>query len=333
MVNKLADQFLQNSDNSAFDDDIYDWDTNIFGQEWGDDAHTIDQNLIGNSDTIEILIYNMHQSGLAGYFWSKDNFVKSYIPASNEKIMFYINSQLYAQDAKETFTTLAHEFQHMIHFYQRDVKLNIQDPTWLNEMMSETTEDLLAVKLKHKGPRNVDYTDGSAGSSYNTKGRYPLFNQYNYLSLTSWDNNLANYSMVSSFGAFLIRNYGGAKVLHDMMYSEHTGRYAVEDATNESFNTLLSRWGEGVILSDQTNLDSLKPRYNFGDFIISSYGGIDYKIGSINFFNYSPQPTFKDSETLNKDANLYYKVGENLSGTIDLNISMPKGGDVTIIAK
>ena len=334
MVDNLANQFLQNSDDSAFDDDIYDWDSNIFGQEWGDDAKNIDPNLIANNDTIEILVYNMHTQGLAGYFWPKDNFIKSYVPASNEKIMFYVNSQLYAKDAKETFTTLAHEFQHMIHFYQRDVKLNIKDPIWFNEMLSEAAEDLLAVKLKHKGPRNVDYTDGSAGSPGNNKGRYPNFNKYDYASLTNWYDSVINYSIVSSFGAYLIRNYNGAKVLHDMMYSEYKGKDAVVDATGvKDFNILLNRWGAGVVLSDRDDLDSSKPRYNFGDFIISSFGGIDYKIGSINFFNYIPQPLFKNSETLDKDANLYYKVGENLSGKVNLNISIPKGGDITIIAK
>jgi len=334
MVDSLAEHFLQNSDNSHFDDDIYDWVSNIYGQEWGSDANEIDYNLIPNNDTIEILIYNMHTDGLAGYFWPKDNFIKSYVPASNEKIMFYVNSQLYSNNEKETFSTLAHEFQHMIHFYQRTVKLDIQDPIWFDEMMSEATEDLLAVKLKYKGPRNVPYNDGSAGNPGNTGGRYPYFNEYNYFSLTNWYDSIINYYIVSSFGAYLIRNYDGAKLLHKMMYSEYSGKKALLDASGvKDFNSLLNKWGAGVILSDKDNLDSSKPRYNFGDFIVSSYGNIYYKIGSINFFNYIPSPVFKANETLDKDANLYYKVGENLYGKINLNISLPKGGDITIIAK
>ena len=335
MVDKLADQFLQNSDSNGYDDDIYDWDTNIYGQEWGDDASSIDSGLIGNNDTINILIYNMNKENLAGYFWAKDNFKTSKVPASNEKIMFYINSELYAVDEKETFTTLAHEFQHMIHFYQRGIKLSLDDSIWFDEMMSEATEDLVATKLKYKGPRNVDYRDGSAGGAYNSKGRYPGFNEYNYISLTNWNNNIINYYNVSSFGAFVLRNYGGAKTLHDMMYSKDSSELAVLDATGETdFETLLNKWAEGVILSDVDDLDSSKPTYNTGDFTETTYNGITYKLGSINFFNYDPKPTMSSSKTLNKDANLYYKVGDGkISGEVKIDVNIEKGGDVIIIAK
>ena len=335
MVDKLANQFLQNSDNNGYDDDIYDWDTNIYGKEWGDDASSVDSGLIGDSDTINILIYNMNTKGLAGYFWAKDNFKTVKIPASNEKIMFYINSQLYSSDEKETFTTLAHEFQHMIHFYQRTVMQGLDDNTWLDEMMSETTEDLLATKLEHKGPRNVDYQDGSAGDSGNSKGRYPGFNENNNLSLTKWSNSIDDYSKVSSFGTFLTRNYGGAELLHKLMYSKNSNEQAVLDATGESsFETLLNKWAEAVILSDDENLDDSKPRYNFGDFKETTYNGITYKLGSINFFNYDPKPTMSSSKTLNKDANLYYKVGDGkISGEVKIDVNIEKGGDVIIIAK
>ena len=342
MINKLANNFLQNSDNSHYDDDIYDWDTNIYGKAWGADASNVDSNLIGDDNTINILLYDMNNNNLAGYFWAKDNFKSSYVPASNEKIMFYVNSKLYANDEKETFTTLAHEFQHMIHFYQRKVLLGLNDSTWFDEMMSETTEDLLATKIKYNGPRSVNYNNGAAGPiectylSNNRKycGRFPGFNRNNTLSLTNWNNTADDYSKVSSFGTFLLRNYGGAKVLHDMMYSKNSDELAVLDATGEkSFETLLNKWAEGVILSDIDDLDSSKPRYNFGDFKYTTYGDITYKLGSINFFNYDPKPSMHSSKTLNKDANLYYKVGSNLSGQVKIDANIEKGGDVIIIAK
>ena len=223
----------------------------------------------------------------------------------------------------------------MIHFYQRTVMQGLDDNTWLDEMMSETTEDLLATKLEHKGPRNVDYQDGSAGDSGNSKGRYPGFNENNNLSLTKWSNSIDDYSKVSSFGTFLTRNYGGAELLHKLMYSKNSNEQAVLDATGESsFETLLNKWAEAVILSDDENLDDSKPRYNFGDFKETTYNGITYKLGSINFFNYDPKPTMSSSKTLNKDANLYYKVGDGkISGEVKIDVNIEKGGDVIIIAK
>ncbi len=336
-IDKLADNFLQNSDNNSYDDDIYDWDSNIYGEEWGSDAQNIDKDLIGESDIIDILVYKMSNSHIAGYFWSKDNFKQSAIAASNEKIMFYINSTLYDNNEKETFSTLAHEFQHMIHFYQRSVKKDINDETWYNELMSMATEDLLATKMKSDGPRGVSYLDGSAGLPNNTKGYFPGFNSHSYYALTTWhDNDIYDYCKVSSFGAFLLRNYGGAELLHKLMDSSKKDENALLEATGKSdLKDLINEWAEGVILSDQDDLDSSKPRYNFGDFIETSYNGITYKLGSINFFNYENASELidNDSETVNENGNLYYKAGENLSGNVNIKVNMQYGGDVIVIAK
>jgi hypothetical protein len=328
-IDKLSDQFLKSGNGN----DIYDWVTNVVGEEWGKDAAEIDGKLIGDTDIIDILVYDMRNRGLAGYYWGKDNFKKSAIKASNEKIMFYINSELLKRDPKETYTTLTHEFQHMIHFYQRSVRKGIEDSAWYDELMSESIEDLVSTKIKYMGPRNVNPDNGTAGDIGNKGGRYPTFNKYNTVSLTTWQNTTKDYSKVSAFGTYLLRNYGGAKLLNKMMYSENQDEYAVLDATGENnFGTLIANWGSAVVLSDIINPKE-KLTYNFGDFKYTSFNGIDYKLGSINFFNYTPPPTFKSSATLDKNANLYYKVGTNLSGLVTINIDIPKGADITIIAK
>ena len=341
MVEKLADTFLKAGSNN----DIYDWVTNIYGKEWGDTEYS---NLIEDTGYIDILIDDMEQDGIAGYFYSKDNFKASAEPSSNEKVMFYINSRLYVrrgyseeENEKEILTTLSHEFQHMIHFYQRSVLMDNPHPTWLNELLSETIEDLVATKIDYKGPRNVDPDDGSAGPSGNTGGRYPAFNRCNTVSLTSWyndciddnGNNLPiDYSKVSAFGAFLTRNHGGAKVMHDIEYSSKSGYQAIEEATKTDFKKLLADWATAVTLSDNSDTSVDIPRYNFGDFKNVTYDNITYKLGSINFYNYDPQPTFKENETLDSNASLYYHLGE-LEGSTSIDINIPEGADITIISK
>ena len=327
-LNHLSDIFLK----QGLDNDIYDWETNIFSKEWGEDAESIDRHLIGDDATINILVYNMQSNAMAGFFWPKDNFKKSYIAASNEKIMFYINANLLNSDEKETFTTLDHEFQHMIHFYQRAVLKDLHDDTWFNELMSEATEDLLATKIGYKGPRNVDPNNGSAGANNNKKGRYPIFNAHNTLPLTEWGGSVAHYGKASAFGAYLNRNYDGAKLLHDMMISSKPASQVLKEVTGVDTQTLVNQWGVAVVLSDQTNTDE-KFKYNRGDFFSSSYGESSYQLGSINFFNYTPTPRFKESATLDNNANLYSKIGENLTGKIDVTITANKGVTISLIAK
>jgi len=342
MVDNLADTFLKAGDSN----DLYDWVTNVYGKEWGDDAKSLHNELIANSDYIDIIIDDMENDGIAGYFYSKDNFVRDVEDYSNEKIMFYINSRVYTREGysdddneKEVLTTLAHEFHHMIHFYQRTVLKENAHPTWLNEMLSETTEDLVATKIGYRGPRNVDPSDGTAGASGNTGGRYPDFIVNLSAPLTVWNNRLSDYSKVSAFGTFLTRNYDGAKVLHDIEYSSKSGLEAVEDATSKNFDDLLSDWAIAVTLSDNDDTSVDIPRYNFGDFKYVDYNGITYELGSINFYNYEKDgqvgPKFETSandESLDNTSNLYYHLGE-VEGEVTVNVKNSERAGVTIIAK
>ena len=349
-VDALADTFLK----SGSDNDIYDWVTNIFGEEWGSAAAEKHNYLIGKSDTITILLTdimndNSSYGGVMGYFYAKDNYKASTFSGSNERIMFYADAVMFANDSgngswqREIYATLAHEFQHMIHFYQKTVKLGAEDDTWINEMLSETTEDLVATKIGHTGPRAVDPAVGSAGDPDNHWGRYPYFNlSINDLSLTEWKNTIFDYSKVSAFGAFLIRNYGGAKVLHDILYNPYGDAqavvYAVRQTANgagKGFGDLLREWGVGVLLSDDDQLDpDKKPVYNRGDFLINAYGGSTYEIGSINFFNYTPQPSIEtNAATVPYHGNYYYQIGENLSGNVTISVTVDQGVEATLIAK
>ena len=347
MVDALANTFLK----VGLDNDIYDWVTNIYGEEWGSDT-----NLIGANDEITILLTdidnnNNPNSGVIGFFWSKDNFNKTFYRSSNERVMFYIDSLMFANESsvwsiddptpKEVVSTLAHEFQHMISFYQKTALRNVAPMTWLDEMLSETTEDIVATKIKHTGPRGVAYTDGSAGYANNSRGRYPLYNANNTLSLTDWTKQLADYSKVSAFGTYLIRHYGGATLLHDMLHNDYSDEGAVVSAVqktangaNKTFGNLLAEWGEAVMLSSETTLSSDLPIYNKGYFTQTLYNGISYDMGSINFFNYTTPP--KISTTLGSIApkgNYFYKIGDNLSGKVSLNLILNGETEAIVIAK
>jgi hypothetical protein len=349
MINTLANKFLK----SGSDNDIYDWVTNVFGEEWGTSNYS---DLIEAPNHIDILLTdisndNNANGGVIGYFYSKDNFTKDRYIGSNERIMFYIDSVMFANATdtwdendfwpQQVFSTLAHEFQHMIYFYQKNVKQNLQGTEiWINEMLSESTEDLMAIKMNVNGPRNVEASRGDAGDKDNYNGRYPIFNENNTLSINSWDNILANYSTVSSFGAYLLRNYGGAELLHNIvetnLLNEEALMYAVHQHVNgklKTFDDLIHEWGIAVLLSKRDDISSDGGElYNAGDYISSDYNGIHYNLGSINFFNYSKTPTLQTSMgQIVPNGNYYYKVGENLTGDIDVEVSDIDGLNVSIV--
>jgi len=347
MIDEISVAFMQDGENN----DIYDWVTNIYGEEWGEHNSS---NLIPEDNEITILLLDINEDdsangGTLGYFWSVENYTKDAISDSNERVMFFIDSVMYANrgdDGTDDYwkirlhSTLAHELQHMIHYYQRNVFRGIESWTWFNEMLSGATQDALASKIGDTAIRGIDPTIGSAGDTGIVDGRFPGFNRYNDKSLTNWVSDYS-YSLVASFATYIMRNYGGVKVLGDLqhynsddVYEVVTGAINENGGDDKTYEDILKDWGVGVILSSLDDLPDSMPRYNFGDFIYADLNGTTYDLGSINFFNYDPLPNFyTDSGSLEDNANYYYKIGEDLSGDVKIDISIPSNVKATLIAK
>jgi len=257
LANEMADAFLKPGNNN----DLYEWITGIFGAEWG--AHPYGE-LIGTTNEIHILLYDIDNDasttgGVLGFFYSRDTFKKSFISKSNEKNMFYIDSVLYATSAywkSELISTLAHEFQHMIHWYQKGVLANKSSDTWLDEMCALTAEDFVADKLQVNGPRGVLYSDYTSGSTDNTEGRLPLYNYFNEAPLTTWlsgNDVYKSYSIAYAFGAYLARNHGGPGLFRSIVQDSAGDHNAVSNSVlGYTFEELLREWGVSVVLSDKT---------------------------------------------------------------------------------
>lgn len=348
ILDTIADILLKPGEGN----DLYDWEANIFGEEWG--AHS-NPDLITSDDEITILLMdidddNSYSGGTLGYFYAKDNFKSSVIDFSNERIMIYIDSVFMA--AREgssweisdylpsiSIATLAHEMQHLIHFYQKFTLRNGVDNSevWIDEMLSMQAEDLLADKLLVNGPREVDYNQGDAGNPGITEGVLPLFNYYVDYSLINWDASYS-YGIVYALGSYLVRNYGGPKLLRDILHNSDIDYNAIDFALNqngysESFKDILVKWGIANLISDMQSPPMGKYQYNSGDYFSFLWNGIEYKVGSINLYNYiydngkneyqgpyiyQNLPSW-DYETA---SNLYFQAGENLSGSHSWEINM-----------
>lgn len=315
MVSALAEHFLADS----LSNDICDWVSEIFGDEWG--AHPY-SDLIADTGTIHVFLYDIDDDGyppegesrLWGFFWAKDNFERTssggVLDYSNERIMFYLDAPILAHDSDDDgsweidedycplnmLSVMAHEYQHTIHFYQKLIVNQISGSSepWLNEMASLVAEDLVSRHLGAKGPRGVDPDDGTAGSPYITAGRLPLFVAANDAPVTVWQDGedvLKSYSVAYAFGAYLARNFGGPTFFRNLVQNTYTNYEAVEDAlaqagVNYSFEDILRRWGTSVLLSDNTDMEGTAAAYNKNGWFSSSLSGTNYDLGSINMYNY-----------------------------------------------
>lgn len=373
MVQAMADRFLK-TDTS---DDIYTLVTGIYGSHWG--PHTYNNVFIPSTEenNITILLYDIDNDNgntaggvVLGYFWAKDNYLNSELKkytglsqgGSNECTMFYIDACLFAKkdgitweitdsDPANIISTLSHEAQHMIHFYQKVIKnkLSNSSDVWIDEMCSLMAEDFVAKKIGVNGPRGVAYDNGSAGSPNNTSGRLPLYNDYNDDSVVVWlldQDVLRSYSIAYSFGAYLARNFNGVNLFKNIVQNPYINYQAITNAVNslgysETFGTLLQKWGASVICSNNTSME-LKYSYNRGDWFDSTNdSGLIYEIGSINMFNYSPEPLLYDGtsvgspyySSIKKASNRYYLRGSSISGTLKDIIKLDDTIRLTIVVK
>ena len=370
MVDTVADRFLR----SGPGNDIHDWLSAIFGNAWGPHDST---NLIPpeSASEVHILFLDIDGDGIPspgqlrvyGYFYSVHNYLRTHIPTSNERLMFFMDAALMADRDGPTWeasdprpsaiiSVLAHEFQHMIHFYQKVVLRDALSETWLNEMVSEVAEDLVADKIESNGPRGVAHDDPSAGEAGIERGRLPGYNVHNDIQVTAWDysDSLKHYSISYALGAYLARTYGGAALFGDIVASEQSGVAAVEAALRahghaESFGDVLANWAVANLLSDNPRAPS-PYRYNAGGtWSTSRFGGEIYRLGSINLYHYRYRPElgaddyldgpklygfkeFSDGIRRVPHSNAYTALGR-VTGTVRLLVNAEEGMRITVVMK
>jgi hypothetical protein len=305
MVEAMAERFFGSPGSRG--ESIYAWVTAILGPEWGD---TGEAGLVPFDRCISILVYDIDadespNGGYIGYFDPSDTIMGA---GSNERVMFYMDAPMFANADDpdtditetiwsetaywpgETFSTLAHEFQHMIAAYRISLLDGDYPPSWFNEMCSLAIEDLVADKLGVPGPRGVEASDYGPGPNQNEKGWIPIYNEYTSFGLSDYwfdyaEDPSPGYAISYSFGAYLLRNYGGAEFMCRLFEADGDFKTRLEAATGKVFKDLLARWPAAVLLSARQDAPA-DLRFNSGASFDSSVGGIQYRLGSINFYLY-----------------------------------------------
>ena len=201
----------------AFENKIYPTDREFFGSEWtpgvDDDPH----------------IYILYTSGLGsnvgGYFYSPDEYPAQVRQYSNAHEMFYISSSEPLSDAY-TYGTLAHEFQHMIHWYQ-----DRNETSFLNEGFSE-----LATFLNK-------YDNGYFDQVYTSD---PDLNLTDWLGSTG--DNTAHYGASFLFVTYFLDRFG-EDTTKALIHNQQNGLDSI-DGTLAQNNITDPSTGKGVTADD-----------------------------------------------------------------------------------
>ena len=167
-VNYDKDALIQSAD--RFSDETVPTNRAYFGQEASPG--------IDGDERLHILNSTELGSWVAGYYGSDSEYPTQIVPYSNQKEMFFINISNTPPGSDSYDSTLAHEYQHMIHS-----NVDGNEDSWINEGLSE-----LAAYLNGFGPSGFSYSfldapdlqlntwpEDGGGASY---GASYLFMQY-----------------------------------------------------------------------------------------------------------------------------------------------------------
>lgn len=214
------------------------FDSKIYPQEisfWGSEPNPG----IDNDSRITILVTRLiSQAG--GYYDTSNQYLRSRVSESNEREIIFINSTSILNGRAKTY--LAHEFQHLIDFHQKEKLRNIVDDVWLNELRSEYSVKLLG------------YDDNFNNS--NLERRLSAFLQSPSEPLAEWKNLGPDYGAITLFSYYLTDHYGD-RILVDSLLNFKIGIESLDQALlltgfKETFSDIFSNWTIVSILNDQS---------------------------------------------------------------------------------
>jgi len=322
-------------------DTIYEKETALFGYEYGGGPGG-DGGADGDT-AIQIFVYDIYEDynpqqsgGVLGYFWGKDLYSQSALGSSyktNVAEMFYLDAYFTDKYPDIIYSTLVHEFQHMINFNEKSVKRALGSETWFDEMLSMLAEDVI--------DGFIGISTGSSGHPAQQRMPYFLAN-YNGNGLTLWPSvnaAAAAYPKSYAFGAYLARNYGGAELIHSIMTNNYGNERAIDAALGgdgvslEKFKAALRKYGEAIVFNNTDNSHNSFNRTVTGTVSGISYTFTGFDIRQMRNSSGSAGPVINDAGT-NVAMGPYSIVVQskpgwkNITGSFSLLWEKPSGSPV-----
>jgi len=199
---------------------------------------------IDNDPKITILFEELTRN-YGGYFETVNLAPKTRAGESNEREMFVVSAQSLDTDVVKNF--LAHEFQHLISYNQKELTRKTIEDVWLNELRSEYAVSLLG------------YNNIYSGS--NLERRVQSFVSNPSDSLTEWPNVAIDYAMVTVFGEYLVDRFSSSMLNETLHYPSYGIPSLNQYLTSKgvSFNDVFMDWMAAVYLNNQ----SVDPRFGY----------------------------------------------------------------------
>src|SRR3989344_845387 len=227
-----------------FDFRIYPIETAFFGSEPNPG--------IDNDSHITILLTPLKQT-VGGYFNSGNQNRRTIDQTSNQREMIYINinSLNIDNELRRIYSLLAHEFQHLISFNQKELKYNLIDDIWLNELRSEYAISLLG------------YNEPFENSSI--QRRISKFETDSSDTLTEWKNLEPDYSQIALFGEYIADKWS-PRVIADTLNVQAFGIQSLNMSLNkngyqDSFADLFNSWS----IANKLNYTKINPKFGYDD--------------------------------------------------------------------
>ncbi|MCK4918984.1 MAG: hypothetical protein KAS01_01225 [Candidatus Pacebacteria bacterium] len=313
LSNAQKNEFDLNLDLLAndFDDTIYPKMRNIFGTEWNPG--------IDNDSKITIF-FTRTKENVGGYFNPNDEYSKDVIAnkRSNEREIIYLNILFIDDERIKSF--LAHEFQHMITWYNKNKLNNISDNIWLNEVRSEYASTA------------IGYDDNYNAS--NLKARISGFKTNPVDSLTEWQNKIYDYSSVNLFSQYLADQFG-ENIFRIMISNNKIGIESINDALltlnqKETFRSVFENWSVANYLNDITVGSNEKYGYknvniNYKNFHISTQNQFIVDSTEVNISNSIKDWTseYYEFKIIDKQYGTKDKIKINFEGEVSGKYSVP----------
>ena len=206
---------------------------------------------------------------VAGYFSGVNEYtdeeVQRYGYRSNETEMFYLDVNPGRVSSEDARRTLAHEFQHMIHFNQ-----DPDEETWINEGCSTFSEWVSGYKMRLP----VHFKDDPNNS------------------LTDWGERLVDYEQVGMFVAYLYEHWGGMETIRALVAQPRNGTKGVTrtleaQGLGVGFPEVFRDWVVANYLDDERVGDG---RYAYSLFDLSG----SYKFGASKTYKTYPVGTVEE---------------------------------------